>query len=59
MQQTSQNMNVDCLRLVSELKNIDLRLKTQRQNQNQECNIHVLLMKYSHLDIFSWLLHTL
>lgn len=58
MQQTSRNMNVGCLLLVSDLKNIDLRLKTQRQNQNQECIIHVLLMKYSRLDISPWLLHT-
>lgn len=58
MQQNSQNLNVRCSKLVSGLKNIDLRLKTQRQNQKQECSIHDLLMKYSHLDIPSWLQHT-
>lgn len=58
MRQNSQNLKVRCLTLVSGLKNIDLRLKTQKQNQKQECSIHNLLMKHSHLDILSWQQHT-
>lgn len=58
MKQNFQNLTVRCSTLVSGLKNVDLRLKTERQNQKQEYRIHDLLLKHSHLGILSWLQHT-